>query len=168
MNERVLITGLTGFVGSHMAEFLLEQGNIDVFGIRRWRSRSDHIQHLVDKITVLECDIRDRSSVVRVIREVRPNKVFHLAAQSYVVTSWHAPEESLTTNIVGNLNLLEAVREADIDPLIQVAGSSEEYGFVAPDEVPIRETNPLRPLSPRHDELVFASVVLRARPGVKA
>ena len=67
----------------------------------------------------------DRSSVVRVIREVRPDKVFHLAAQSYVVTSWHAPEESLTTNIVGNLNLLEAIREAGIDPLIQVAGSSE-------------------------------------------
>ena len=148
MNERVLITGLTGFVGSHMAEFLLEQGNIEIFGIRRWRSRSDHIQHLVDRITVLECDIRDRSSVVRVIREVRPDKVFHLAAQSYVVTSWHAPEESLTTNIIGNLNLLEAVREAGIDPLIQVAGSSEEYGLVAPDEVPIRETNPLRPLSP--------------------
>lgn len=146
--DRVLITGLTGFVGGHLAEYLLGRGDVEVFGIHRWRSRTESIHHLLDKITLLECDIRDRSSVSRVIRDVRPDKIFHLAAQSYVVTSWHAPEETLTTNILGNLNLLEAVREAGVDPLIQVAGSSEEYGYSTPDELPIRETNPLRPLSP--------------------
>jgi GDP-4-dehydro-6-deoxy-D-mannose reductase len=148
MKKRVLITGITGFAGSHLAEYLLERGDVEVFGIRRWRSRTEHVQHLSDKLVIEECDIRDRSSVGRVIRDVRPDKIFHLAAQSYVVTSWHAPEESLTTNIIGNLNILEAVREIGLDPVIQVAGSSEEYGFVNPDEVPIRETNPLRPLSP--------------------
>jgi GDP-4-dehydro-6-deoxy-D-mannose reductase len=148
MKKRVLITGITGFAGSHLAEYLLERGDVEVFGIRRWRSRTEHVQHLSDKLVIEECDLRDRSSVGRVIRDVRPDKIFHLAAQSYVVTSWHAPEESLTTNIIGNLNILEAVREAGLDPVIQVAGSSEEYGLVYSDEVPIRETNPLRPLSP--------------------
>ncbi|MFQ5692670.1 MAG: GDP-mannose 4,6-dehydratase [Nitrospinota bacterium] len=148
MTQRVLLTGTTGFVGSYLAEFLLGREDVELFGIRRWRSRSENIQHLGDRINLIECDIRDRTSMVRVVREVRPDRIFHLAAQSYVVTSWHAPEESLSTNILGTLNLLEAVREVGIDPLIQTAGSSEEYGFVLPEDVPIRETHPLNPLSP--------------------
>jgi len=96
----------------------------------------------------MECDIRDLTSVRRIIAAVRPNKIFHLAAQSYVPTSWHAPAECLTTNVLGNLNLLEAVREAGIDPWIQIAGSSEEYGLAYEHELPITEENPLRPLSP--------------------
>jgi len=104
--------------------------------------------HLSKRIAIVECDLRDQVSVTRAIQQVRPDKIFHLAAQSFVPTSWHAPEESLHTNILGTLHLFEAVRQAGLDPWIQVAGSSEEYGLVRPDEVPIRETNPLRPLSP--------------------
>jgi GDP-4-dehydro-6-deoxy-D-mannose reductase len=92
--------------------------------------------------------MRDYHSVRKVINDIKPEKIFHLAAQSFVPTSWHAPQETLTTNIVGELNIFEAVREAGINPWIQLACSSEEYGLVHEDEVPIKETNPLRPLSP--------------------
>ena len=145
---RVLITGITGFVGSHLAEYLLEMENIEVFGIIRWRSKLENIEHIKDKINLFECDIRDASSVRHVIEEVRPDKIFHLAAQSFVPSSFNAPAETLTTNIIGQLNILEAVRDLKIDPIIHIAGSSEEYGLVHPQELPITESNPLRPLSP--------------------
>ena len=145
---RVLITGITGFVGSHLADFLLTKENIKVYGIKRWRSRTENIEHLEDKITLKECDLRDTSSVRKVIEEVRPDRIFHLAGQSHVPTSWHAPEETISTNIMAELNIFEAVRQIDINPWIQIAGSSEEYGMAYEDELPIKETNPLRPLSP--------------------
>lgn len=148
MPERVLITGITGFAGSHLVDYLLTLQDVEIYGMRRWRSRTEHIDHLTNQVQILECDLRDQTSVNRLVAEVRPEKIFHLAAQSFVPTSWSAPEESLHTNVIGTLHLFEAVRQADIDPLIQVACSSEEYGKVLPNEVPIKETNPLRPLSP--------------------
>ncbi len=145
---KVLITGITGFVGSHLADFLLGKGNIEVYGIERWRSNCENIEHIEDKIRLIECDIRDSSSVKKVVEEVRPERIFHLAAQSFVFTSWHAPAETLTTNIIGELNIFEAIRELGINPKIHIAGSSEEYGMVDKSELPIKETNSLRPLSP--------------------
>ncbi|MGH9392339.1 MAG: GDP-mannose 4,6-dehydratase, partial [Vicinamibacteria bacterium] len=146
---RVLITGITGFAGSHLAEFVLaEHPGTEVFGTMRWRSRTENIRGIEGKIQLLECDLRDQSSVTGLIDRVRPDRIFHLAAQSFVPSSWNAPAESLTTNILGQLNLFEAVRAAGIDPWIQIACSSEEYGLVYETELPIRETNPLRPLSP--------------------
>ncbi len=145
--EKALITGISGFVGSHLAEFLLEK-NLEVSGTIRWRSRLDNIQHIKNKLGLLDTDIRDAHSVKKTIDEVEPDYIFHLAAQSFVPTSWKAPSETLETNIIGTLNIFEAVRTSNVDPKIQVAGSSEEYGLVYPDELPIKETNPLRPLSP--------------------
>jgi len=145
---KVLITGITGFVGSHLADFLLVKGNIEVYGIERWRSRTENIEHIKDKITLMGCDIRDASSVKKLIEKIKPDKIFHLAAQSFVPTSWHAPQETLTTNIIGELNVFEAVRELKMNPFIQIAGSSEEYGLIKENELPIKETNLLRPLSP--------------------
>jgi GDP-4-dehydro-6-deoxy-D-mannose reductase len=145
---RVLITGITGFAGSHLTELLLKKGGIEVYGIQRWRSKTDNIEHLKGKIKLLECDLRDASSVLNVIETIRPERIFHLAAQSFVPTSWTAPAETLSTNLIGQLNIFEAVRKAGIAPRIQIAGSSEEYGLVLPDEVPMTENNPLRPLSP--------------------
>ena len=146
---RVLITGITGFAGSHLAEHVLaEHPGTEVFGTIRWRSRTENIRGIESKIQLLECDLRDQSSVKGLIERVRPDRIFHLAAQSFVPSSWNAPAESLTTNILGQLNHFEAVRAAGIDPWIQIACSSEEYGLVLEDELPIRETNPLRPLSP--------------------
>jgi GDP-4-dehydro-6-deoxy-D-mannose reductase len=147
---RILITGITGFAGSHLAEYILEhEPGVEVYGIRRWRSRIENVEHLLEKIQILECNIVDASSVKALIADVRPDKIFHLAAQSFVPSSWNAPAESLTTNILGQLNIFEALRESKLmDTWVQIACSSEEYGMVYPHEIPIRETNPLRPLSP--------------------
>lgn len=145
---KILVTGITGFVGSHLSEYLLSKKGIQVHGIERWRSKEDNIQHIKEKIRLHYCDIRDASSVYDVIRKVKPDRIFHLAAQSFVPSSWTAPAETLTTNIVGELNIFEAVRELKLNPLIHIAGSSEEYGLIGKRELPIKETNPLRPLSP--------------------
>ena len=145
---RVLITGITGFVGSHLAEFLLPQKEVEVFGTLRWRSKTDNIDHLKERIRMFECDLRDASSVHQLISQVRPDRVFHLAGQSFVPMSWKAPSETMTTNAIGQINLLEAIRDLDLKPRVQVAGSSEEYGLVLDKELPVVETNPLRPLSP--------------------
>lgn len=146
---RALITGITGFAGSHLAEYLLaEHPDVEVFGIYRWRSRMENIEHLRSKVTLLECDLRDYTSVHAALATSRPDYIFHLAAQSFVPSSWTAPNETLTTNVSGQTNLFEAIRALGLDPAVQIACSSEQYGLVLPDEVPIKETNPLRPLSP--------------------
>ena len=146
---RALITGITGFAGSHLAEYILaNHPDTEVYGIMRWRSRTENIQEIEERIQLIECDLRDATSVKALLGRVRPDKVFHLAAQSYVPSSWNAPAESLTTNVLGQLNIFEAIRELEIEPWIQIACSSEEYGLVHEDELPIKETNPLRPLSP--------------------
>ncbi len=145
---KILITGITGFAGSHLADFILKENLGEVYGVRRWRSITENIEHIMDRISLYECDLRDAFSVSDMIQAIQPDRIFHLAAQSFVPTSWSAPTESLSTNILGQLNIFEAVKKTKIDPLIQIACSSEEYGMVYPDEVPIKETNPLRPLSP--------------------
>lgn len=95
-----------------------------------------------------ECDIKDATSVKNVIEKIRPDRIFHFATQSYVVISWHAPHETLATNILGELNIFESVREFKINPFIQIAGSNEEYGLISKNELPVKETNLLHPLSP--------------------
>lgn len=145
---RVLITGITGFVGSHLAEYCLKRGDLEVFGTVRWRSRMENVQEVVESVELIDCDLRDPMAVKRCLADVRPDYVFHLAAQSFVPTSWKAPSETIVTNIVGQLNIFEAVRDLELSTRIQIAGSSEEYGMVYEDEIPIKETNPLRPLSP--------------------
>jgi GDP-4-dehydro-6-deoxy-D-mannose reductase len=146
--RRVLVTGVTGFAGSHLVDYMLERGDCEIFGIQRWRSRTENVEHFADRITMLECDLRDATSTRDTLERVRPEWIFHLAAQSFVPTSWIAPTESLTTNVLAQVNIFEAVRHMKLDCRIQLACSSEEYGMVYPDEVPIKETNPLRPLSP--------------------
>lgn len=146
---RVLVTGVTGFAGSHLVDYMLTRGDCEIFGIQRWRSRTENIEHLKPgQITLLECDLRDATSTIDTVEKARPDLIFHLAAQSFVPTSWIAPTESLTTNVLAQVNIFEAVRRLGLKCRIQLACSSEEYGMVFPDEVPIKETNPLRPLSP--------------------
>lgn len=144
---RVLITGITGFVGSHLAEMALAQGH-DVVGSVRWRSKTEHIEHIRDRLTLVESDLRDVLSVRTVLAQAHPDAIIHLAAQSFVAASWSTPVETFTTNVVSQMNLFEAMRQLGSTARFLVIGSSEEYGLVYPDELPIRETNPLRPLSP--------------------
>lgn len=146
--KKVLITGITGFVGSHLAEYLLTQKDIALYGLYRHRSIVDHIDPIKDKMKLIDADLMDSHSLYTMVSTIRPDVIYHLAAQSFVPTSWGSPAITLEVNIVGSANLFEAVRRSGIDPVIQIACSSEEYGMVFPNEVPIRETNPLRPLSP--------------------
>ncbi len=145
---RVLITGVTGFVGSHLADYLVARADVEVYGTHRWRSRMENIEHLRGRIRLVECELRDAGAVHRMLAAVRPDRVFHLAAQSSVPTSWLAPVETVAGNVTCQLNLFEAVRDLGLSTQFQIAGSSEEYGLVHKDEIPIREDNPLRPLSP--------------------
>jgi len=144
---RVLITGITGFVGSYLAEYALSQ-NAEVFGSIKWRSKTDNITHMTDRLNLIECDLKDPLSVNMLVKETRPDAVFHLAAQSFVPTSWHAPGVTLSNNIMSQVNLFEAIRSNEINSSVMVAGSSEEYGLVMADELPVKESSPLRPLSP--------------------
>ena len=146
---KILITGITGFAGSHLAEFLLEK-DIEVFGTYRPRSRMDNLSpETMQKINLIECEIKDGSAVKQTLDSIRPDGIFHLAAQSFVPSSWISPADTFQNNIIGQLNILESMKELKLnDCRIQLAGSSEEYGMVYEDEVPIKEENPLRPLSP--------------------
>ena len=148
MALRVLITGITGFVGSHLAEYAFERG-VEVWGSCRWRSKTENIDHMREQLHLVECDLRDLSSVQHLLEQAAPDYIVHLAAQSFVASSWHAPAETLYTNSVSQVNLLEAIRQGKENAARFLAiGSSEEYGLVYEDELPIKETNPLRPLSP--------------------
>ncbi|MFC1646909.1 GDP-mannose 4,6-dehydratase [Patescibacteria group bacterium] len=145
--KKVLITGIAGFVGSHLAELLLTK-KYEVHGLCRPRSKTDHIESISNKLTLVDADLLDSHSLYATISRIKPDYIFHLAAQSFVPTSWVSPSVTLEVNIVGTANLFEAVRQAGIDPVIQIACSSEEYGLVHANELPIKETNPLRPQSP--------------------
>jgi GDP-4-dehydro-6-deoxy-D-mannose reductase len=146
---RVLITGITGFAGSHLAEYILaHHPDVRVYGIVRWRSRMENVSAIIDKIELYEADLKDLVSLRKCLAEIKPDRIFHLAAQSFVPTSWKLPAETFAINAIGQINLFEALLSLNLNPRIQVAGSSEEYGQVFPDEVPMKETNPLRPLSP--------------------
>ena len=146
---KVLITGITGMVGSHLAEYLLSSfPEMEVHGLVRWRSPLRNIQKILPRIRLHQGDLRDLNSLVVLLREVRPDRIHHLAAQSYVDTSFTAPADTLNSNIIGTVNLMDAARIVGINPRIHICSSSEVYGQVLPDEVPITETTPLRPASP--------------------
>ncbi len=146
---RVLITGITGFAGSHLADYILsEKRDVEVFGFVRWRSRRDNIDHILERIHLYEADLKDIVSLKKALSQIRPDRIFHLAAQSFVPTSWKCPSETFSINAIGEINLFEAVLSLGMKPRIQIAGSSEEYGLVYPEEVPMKEDNHLRPLSP--------------------
>ncbi|MBX9879523.1 MAG: GDP-mannose 4,6-dehydratase [Candidatus Obscuribacterales bacterium] len=149
MKKRVLITGITGMAGSHLADLLLaEAPDYEIFGTKRWRSSLTNVAHLDGKVKFIDCNLTDSTACLKLIETTRPDYVFHLAAQSFVPHSWQNPNATLSDNIMMQLHLFEAIRSVGIDPVIQIALSSEEYGKVLPHEVPVKENNPLRPLSP--------------------
>ncbi|HEU5012969.1 MAG TPA: GDP-mannose 4,6-dehydratase [Roseiflexaceae bacterium] len=148
MTTRVFITGITGPVGSFLADYLLTLPDIDLHVFKRWRSDPRPIQQLFGRVTIHEGDIEDPHVVRAAIKAAAPDRIYHLAAQSYPSASWDAPITTLRTNIEGTVNVLEAVRDHAPGARIHIAGSSAEYGPVTPAEVPIPETRHLRPASP--------------------
>lgn len=162
MAVKALITGITGMVGSHLADFLLENTDWDIYGVCRWRSPLDNVSHLLERANKKEriffeyADLNDQISLMTVINNVKPDYVFHLAAQSYPLTSFTAPIDTLNTNILGTCRLLEAIRAAmntdkEYEPVIHVCASSEVFGKIPPEKKPdtgIHEECPFHPASP--------------------
>lgn len=152
---RALITGMTGMVGSHLADYLIENTDWDIYGMCRWRSPLDNIEHLLDRankkdrVYFIYGDLCDYISLQNAVEESLPDYVFHLAAQSYPTTSFTSPLHTLDTNILGTERLLEALRRCSgIDPVIHVCSSSEVFGRVPKEKLPIGEECSFHPASP--------------------
>jgi GDP-D-mannose dehydratase len=167
-----LITGIGGFVASHLADLLLEKGE-EVIGTYRWNEDLSRIEHIKDKITLVPMNLLDFKSCQDCIMEFQPDYIFHLAAESYVTDSFKIPKVTIETNTIGTLNLLEAIRTVrdlkhelveqivkdprqihflkdftKYDPVIHVCSSSEVYGLVKEEDVPIKESQPFNPCNP--------------------
>ncbi|MCX8159477.1 MAG: GDP-mannose 4,6-dehydratase [Candidatus Saccharicenans sp.] len=146
---RVLITGISGFIGSHLAEYLTQAlPNVEIFGLVRPRACVSALKKFGDRLRLLEADVRDQGSMLKIMNEVRPDRIFHLAGQSAIEASFRTPNETFTTNALGTVHLLEALLEIQINPVVIIASSAEAYGLAYADELPLKETAPFRPLSP--------------------
>ncbi len=168
MNKQIcLITGITGMVGSHLTDFLLQNTDWDIYGMCRWRSPQDNLEHLVqrankkDRLFYVYGDLRDTLSLNTVFESVTPDYIFHLAAQSFPRTSFDAPIETYDTNIQGTSRLLEVLRIKNIDPWIHVCSSSEVYGRVPKKKLPINEECSFHPASPYAISKVGTDLVAR-------
>jgi len=149
---RVLVTGATGFVGSHLLDRLLLDPSIEVHALKRWSSRMTLLEHILDvttQVTFHDGDLTDPFAVADIVARVRPDRVFHLGAQSFVSPSWTSPEATFRTNVLGTLYLLEALRRAGLTTTrVLLPGSGEEYGDVSPADLPITPRTPLLPVNP--------------------
>ncbi|MEM2870339.1 MAG: GDP-mannose 4,6-dehydratase [Thermoplasmata archaeon] len=149
---KVLIMGASGFIGSHLASHLISRGH-EVWGT--WFSERERtaLEGMGGRVRLVRCDVRKRNEVERVLRRCRPERVYHLAAQSFPTVSWRRPALTITTNVIGTINLFEAIKGLgrggrELNARVLIAGSSAVYGLVNEDEVPVREDHPLRPLHP--------------------
>jgi GDP-mannose 4,6-dehydratase len=152
--KTALITGITGMVGSHLADFLLEKTDWNIIGMCRWRSPLDNIKHLLprinagNRIRLLYADLRDTISVDRVVEDAQPAYVFHLAAQSFPMTSFDSPLDTMDTNVQGTTRILEAIRKYSQNAIVHVCASSEVFGRVPKEKLPIAEDCTFHPASP--------------------
>ena len=164
---KAFITGITGMVGSHLADYLLENTDWRIYGLCRWRSPFDNIQHLLprvnnkDRVHLLYGDLRDSDSINEAIRTVAPDYVFHLAAQSYPKTSFTSALDTYDTNIQGTHRVLEALRQYRPDAVIHVCSSSEVFGRVSADKLPINEECGFHPASPYAISKVGTDLIAR-------
>ena len=160
----ILVTGGTGFVGSHMIDFILKYTiRLDqkIYCTKRWMEETKNLDHVrrKDRLKFIDCDLLDAHSIRRAIEISKPEKVFHFAAQSFPEVSFKTPVITLQTNTVGTTHLLEAIKESECDPVIVSVSTSEVYGMPEEDEVPIKETNPIRAANPYSISKRFADLI---------
>jgi GDP-mannose 4,6-dehydratase len=154
MTSRVLITGITGMVGSHLLDYLIEHTDWEIWGMIRWRSPLDNISAHVgrinrkDRVKLVYADLRDTMSIDTAVKTSRPDIVFHLAAQSYPKTSFDSPLDTMDTNIQGTERLLGALRKYSHHAVVHVCASSEVFGRVPKEKLPIDEECTFHPASP--------------------
>ena len=154
MSKRALITGITGMVGSHLADYLYENSDWQIYGLARWRSPLDNLERLAgpisqgERVHLLYGDLRDEISLRHAIGQARPDYVFNLAAQSFPQTSFTSPLDTMEVNVQGLIRLLEILRDKAPEAIIHVCSSSEVYGKVSRDRTPIDEQTPFHPASP--------------------
>ena len=154
INNRAFITGITGMVGSHLADYILQNTKIKVYGFCKWNSKLDNIFHLQKyekngRLELVYGDLQDANSLNIHIKNIKPKYVFHLAAHSYPTTSFVSPHETISTNILGTLNLLESIRLNELKKsVVHVCSSSEVFGKVKKENIPIDEENHYHPASP--------------------
>jgi len=144
---KALITGISGFAGSYLAEFLLDK-EYKVFGTFYDKSTFSNLNGFIDKIRLFKCDIRNYDNLKKIIEKVQPDEIYHLAAISFVPTSLKNPKLTFDTNLYGTLNLYQSIIELKINPKILFVGSADEYGSIKNSDLPIREDCPLRPINP--------------------
>lgn len=149
--KKILITGISGSGGSYLADYILEnKPDVEVHGISRWHSTAgnQNVEHIKHKITIHESDLLDLSSIIRVLEEVQPDGIFHVASYANVRNSFITPLSVINNNVMGTANLFEAIRVTKLDPIIQLCSTSEVYGMVDPKNVPINEECPINAVNP--------------------
>lgn len=144
----VMVTGISGMTGSHLADFLCEKRDVRVHGVIRWRDSLNHLENIKNRLILHECDLRDAHGVTDLIQKIQPDQIFHLAAETSVASSWKNPEQTIVNNITCQLNIFEAVRHSSPKTRILVTGSSESYGLVTEQDLPVSEDMGFHPLSP--------------------
>lgn len=146
--KKVLITGITGFAGSHLMDYILENTNYHVFGLKRMNSNLRNIYHALDKITLYDGDLLDENSLIKVLKEVQPDQIYHLGALSWVTPSWDMPAVYMQTNAIGTINLFEAMRVVGCNARVLTSATPEEFGDVPPELIPITEETRIKPINP--------------------
>lgn len=154
MKKKALITGVTGMVGSHLADYIMENTDWEIYGMCRWRSPLDNIKQHIDNINnknrffIVYADLRDALSIDKMVKDIQPDYIFHLAAQSYPKTSFDAPLDTLDTNVQGTARVLEAAKKYCPEAVVHVCASSEVFGRVPKEKLPIDEECTFHPASP--------------------
>ena len=146
--KKILITGITGFVGSHMADYILNNTDCKIYGLKRPNSQLRNIHHIKEEITLLNGDLIDQSSLVNVLRKINPDEIYHFGAMSWVTPSWDMPAAYMQTNAIGTINLFEAIKFVGCKSKVLISCTPEEYGDVPKEEIPIIEETRIHPINP--------------------
>ncbi len=159
---RVLITGITGFAGSHLMDELLDEGGHEIWGLKRPNARMSNLHHALDRIALVDGDLLDPTSLVATLRRADFDQIYHLGALSWVKPSWDMPAAYMATNAIGTIHLFEAMRVVGSRARVLISCTPEEYGDVAEQDLPITEETRLAPINPYAASKVAQDVVAQS------